>query len=232
MLWSEPLRSQSLHMLSLFGMVDDCWVLSPNVELGSALHGFSNFSGDLFDALNNTLSCGDVIGADSALHEGFIGEDVEGVSRLKLTDRKDNVLSTAAIAAQDTHQSRINSVGSADWVSELLRCRSMATLSNYFDLDNSHCGEKGAFTNAYVTLVEVWNVVEPVDLINTIHAVFFNHGFSTSWPLFSRLHQEPQASIAWNLVSVGDKYLSTGHQAGHVPIVTTHVCVFSLCLVW
>ena len=63
----------------------------------------------------------------------------------------------------------------------------MTALSNDLDSDNGDCSEKGTFAYSDVTLVEVWNVVEPVDLIYTHHATLFNHWQGATRTLFGRL---------------------------------------------
>ena len=65
----------------------------------------------------------------------------------------------------------------------------MATLPNNFDLHLSDCGKEAAFTNTNVALVKVRHVVEAINLVNSLHAAFFNHWFGTTRAFFSGLKE-------------------------------------------
>ena len=65
----------------------------------------------------------------------------------------------------------------------------MTTLTDDPDPDNRDCCEKGAFTDPNVTFVEIRDVVETVDLVDSVKALFFDHGCGASRALFSWLHE-------------------------------------------
>jgi hypothetical protein len=65
----------------------------------------------------------------------------------------------------------------------------MASLTFAYDLDCSNSRKEPTFTNADITLIKVWNIVETVDLINSFQASLLDHRFCTAWRLFGRLEE-------------------------------------------
>ena len=108
-------------------------------------------------------------------------------SGLEVAYGEDKVLSAANVSRADRVKSCVDCVCSSDWILNLVWSRPMTALSNDLDSDNGDCGEEGTFAYSDVTLVEVGNVVETVDLVYTFHASLFDHRQGATRTLFGRL---------------------------------------------
>ena len=107
-------------MLRLSRVVVNLWVQSLNIALSPALHGLGNLSCDGLDSLYHFVPHVGVVRADRTLHESFVREDVVGVSRRKVADCEDKVLTAAHVARLDRMEGLVDSVGSADRVTQLV----------------------------------------------------------------------------------------------------------------
>ncbi len=66
----------------------------------------------------------------------------------------------------------------------------MTALADYFDLDGRDSCEETSVADTDITLVEIREVVEPVDFIDAFKAAFFDHGQCSTWTFFGWLKQE------------------------------------------
>ena len=107
----------------------------------------------------------------------------------------------------------------------------MPALPNDLDLDSGDCREEGTRAHSNVPFVEVGNVVEAIDLVDSNHAFLLHHGQGSAWAFLGWLQEQSDTLIAGNFRTIRCNYGSSCHQAGHVAIVTAHVCKGSLRLV-
>lgn len=71
----------------------------------------------------------------------------------------------------------------------------MASLADDFDIDVETRGKEATFAHSDVTLVEIGDVMEPIDFVDPFQTLFFNHGEGTTRILFSGLAEQSDAFI-------------------------------------
>jgi len=147
---------------------------------------------------------------------------------LHMTDRKNAILSAVHVSRLDRVKRLKNLVCASDSVNELVRCTTVTSLANDGDLNLRYCCKKWTFTNSYVALIKVWDVVKAIDFVNSLQASFFNHRFSTAWSLFSRLEQKSDALALGDFIQVFLNDLSAGQKTSHVTVMATHMSMVCL----
>lgn len=107
----------------------------------------------------------------------------------------------------------------------------MTTLSIdlYSNLGDS-C-EESSLAHSDVSLVKVWNVVIPVNLINALEASLFDHLGRTPRSFLGRLVKKSDELVAWDLVSRVEHSLRAGSDCSHVSIMATKMGKISCRLV-
>lgn len=231
-LFAEPSLSKSDHVFSLLRGVNDSRVLLVNVNFSSAAHRLSGQCRNFLDALLHLLQGRVVVAANSSLHERRVREDVEGVARLKVANRENEVLCAVNIAGLDRVQSLENLVSAGDWVVKFVRSRTVTTLAEDLDFNDSDSSKESAFADPNVAFIEVGNVMEAVDLVDSLQAAFLDHRRGTTGALFSRLEKKSHSFADRHLIATLSKNLCSCKKDRHVSIVTTHVSMICLRSVW
>ena len=107
----------------------------------------------------------------------------------------------------------------------------MSTLAKNLDLHDGDGSKEGSLAHPNVTLVEVRDVVESIDFIDSLETLFLDHGKGATRSLLGWLKQKSHTLVAWHLCTIGCNNLSSCHEARHVTVVTAHMRKLSLCLV-
>ena len=122
--------------------------------------------------------------------------------------------------------------GGVDRVMELVRRTAMAALPNDADRNECHRRHETARADADIALVVVWNVVEPVDLVDAIEAAFFDHWLGAARALLRRLVEDANCLVGGKLLLVSDQNLHHAGDGCHVPVVAAHMRKLGLSFVF
>lgn len=80
-------------------------------------------------------------------------------------------------------------------VNELVRSGSMTSLAMNFNSYHSHSSKEASRAAPNIALIEVRDIVEAIDFINTIKTPFLNHGESTTRTFFGWLPEKSNCFI-------------------------------------